>query len=276
MGQIWNDPWIAVATERGVGTGPWATTLPPPLPPPLPASVAFRCVPWPALTSEEQLTWLALVGTRWRPAVAAQRLVDAWLPMIVDSSGAIATCVLRPRGGPERLWLLETLRSKRGYGSTLMRQLMTWIWQRDGPFVLGFTWELTPFQLAGAWWSGWLAAAAAIEFGWIWRLPSACTFCPGAPVVVAPARFELPTLLRFGDAWAIVNDSGLCDGVGCVLDWRGDVPWATVAEAGGWSALWMRSAVSAGPKWLRTGEIVVVGLLNSAVPRCDRWITPEI
>jgi hypothetical protein len=157
-----------------------------------------------------------------------------------------------------------------------MRYLMTWIWKREGPFVLGFTWELTPLQLAGAWWRGWLAAAAAIEFGWIWRRPRDCSFCPGTPVEAGPARIELPTLLRFGPAWAIVNDSGLCDGVGCVLDWRGDVPWDLVAEAGGWSALWTRAASAPTPKWRRTGEVVVVGLLNSGAPVTPRWITAEI
>lgn len=276
MGHIWDDPWISVATVRGEAA-PWNTTLPPPSPPSLPANLRFRCVTWTILTESEKSAWLALVGTRWRPAIAGQRLDGAWIPLITDSSGSpVATCVLRPRGGEERLWLLETLRAKRGHGSTLMRHLMTWIWQREGPFVLGFTWELTPLALAGAWWRGWLAAAAAIEFGWIWR-SDGCSFCPGKPVTVGPARLELPTLLRFGDAWAIVNDSGLCDGVGCVLDWRGDVPWGHIAEAGGWSSLWLRASVAPSPKWRRTGEIVVVGLLNAAAAVApQRWITAEI
>lgn len=213
--------------------------------------------------------------------MAERRLEGAWIPLLVDISGEpVATCVLRPRGGAENLWLLETLRSRGGHASTLMRHLMHWIWQRDGPFVLGFTWELTAFQLVGAWWRGWLAAAAAIEYGWIWRAPpkEGCTFCPGSPVVATPARLEMPTLLQASDgAWAIVNDSGLCDGVGCVLDWRGDVDWSTVAAAGGWSSLWTRASDAPSPKWLRTGELVVVGLLNASAPVArERWVTAEI
>lgn len=279
MGQIWDDPWIAVATSRNGPGSYWNTTLPPPPPPPLPAGLVFRCVTWSELTDVEMESWLALVRTRWRPPVAGQRLAGAWIPRLVDASGApVATCVLRPRGGAENLWLLETLRARAGRASALMRHLMTWIWQRSGPFVLGFTWELTPLQLGGAWLRGWLAAASAIEFGWSWRPAEACAFCPGSPVVATPARLEMPTLLRFGSGgWVVVNDSGLCDGVGCVLAWRGEVPWDAVAVAGGWASLWLHAATAPSPKWRRTGEVVVVGLLNAAAPAGrERWITAEI
>jgi hypothetical protein len=273
MGQIWDDPWIIVATQRGDGI--WNTTLPPPTPPALPEGATFQCTQ--ALRDPQ--AWADFVRTGWGPSVLVSRLEGAWIPVILDSSGELlATCVLRPRGGVERLWLLETLRARRGFGSFLMRHVFAWL-GAAGPFVLGFTWELTVAELVGAYLRGWLRAAAAIEYGWIWRRERAdgCSFCPGEGV--DPHRrpvFELPTLLRFGSSWAIVSDSGLHDGMGNVQAWEGLVPWESVAEAGGWVSLWTRAATAPAPKWLRTGEIVVVGLVNSGSGRADRWITAEI
>jgi hypothetical protein len=270
MGLLWDDPWIHVATQRGEGRV-WNTTLPPPAAPALPDGATFQCTQ----TLRRVEAWADFVGTGWGASALIQRLEGAWIPQILDSSGELlATCVLRPRGSPERLWLLETLRARRGFGSLLIRHVFAWL-GAAGPFVLGFTWELTVTELAYAWWRGWLRAAAAIEYGWIWR--RGCSFCPGEGV--DPHRrpvFELPTLLRFGSAWAVVSDSGLHDGMGNVQAWEGAVPWTSVAEAGGWSSLWTRAGTSPAPKWLRTGEIVVVGLVNSGAERAQRWITAEI
>lgn len=278
MGQIWDDPWILIASTRTENSGPWNTTLPPPAAPPLSDGISFHCTTWPAPCAQ---VWADFVRTGWESPALAARLTGARVPILLDASGMLlATCVLRPRGGPERFWLLETLRARRGYGSILIRHVFAWLWAQGGPFVLGFTWELTVTELVWAWWRGWLRAAAAIEYGWIWRMPRAdgCSFCPGEGV--APHRrpvFELPTLLRFaGCGWAIVSDSGLHDGMGNVQAWGGIVPWDAVAEAGGWVSLWTRSVAAPAPKWLRTGEFVVVGLVNSAAPAPAHWITAEI
>lgn len=277
---IWDDPWIAVATARGDTGGPWCTTLPPP--PPAPDTGRFVCRRW---TDVSAIEWIDLVGTRWSPAELALRLRDAWIPLLYDeATGAlVATCVLRPCGGAENLWLLETLRARPRWGSRLMRYLMTWIWRadgREGPFVLGFTWELTIAQLAVAWWRGWLAAAATVEMGWQWRSSEGCGFCSAKQTEWQPLhpRFAEPTLFRQERGWAIVNDSGLGDGWGYVVAWHGDVDWAAVAAAGRWRSLWVRAQEAPTPKWTPTGELVVVGLLNSADGRSARrpWITAEI
>ena len=278
MGQIWDDPWIAVATARSApGPTPWNTTLPPPASPPLPAGLTFRCVTWPELTVAECESWLALVGTRWDLSVAGRRLKGAWIPLLVDLSGEpVATCVLRPRGGAENVWLLETLRARSGRASILMRHLMTWVWRRTGPFVLGFTWELSLAELIAAWWRGWMVSASAIEHGWTLIREGDCSFCTGSPVSWKKPRVLQPTLLQFHDAWCIVDDSGLCDTTGYVLAWSGDVPWDSVLTHGDWQKLWMRAVSRPTPKWRATGELIVVGYLNSAGAMPSRWITAEI
>jgi hypothetical protein len=278
---IWDDPWIAVATARGDTGTPWCTTLPPP--PPAPDTGRFECRRWAEVPAE---AWIERVGTRWSPAELELRLTDAWIPLLYDESGAlVATCVLRPRGGVENVWLLETLRAVPRWGSRLMRHLMTWIWLADSrgggnPFILGFTWELTVAQLAVAWWRGWLAAATTVEMGWMFRAEG-CSFCPSKNKETwqpLHPRFAEPALFQQGHAWAIVNDSGLGDGWGHVVAWRGDLDWSAVAERGRWRSLWVRSVDAPSPKWWPTGEFVVVGLLNSADGRPAQipWITAEI
>ena len=275
MGQIWDDPWVIVATQRGDQT-PWITTLPPPVAPALPEGILFMCTKGQPRCDLQ--TWADLVGTGWSPRVVAARLAEAWIPLLTDASGVpVATCVLRPQGGAERLWLLETLRAQRGLGAQLIRHVFAWLWAaNNGPFALGFTWELTVSELAYAWWRGWLRAAAAIEYGWIWRRAreDGCSFCPDTPY--HRPVFELPTLIRTDTGWAVLNDSGLNDGMAIVQAWGGIVSWESIADAGGWSSLWMRSVGAPAPKWRRTGEIVVVGLVNSGIGRAQRWITAEI
>jgi hypothetical protein len=278
---IWDDPWIAVATDHSGPARRFCTLLPPPRPT-LPAGLTFDC-----LTGTDIISllseWRDLVGTAWSLEALVARLVGAWVAVMRDGSGAlVGTCVLRSHrqidGG---LWLLETLRARHGVGTPLMRSVMTWIWDRAGPFMLGFTWELTAPQLAVAWWRGWLAAAAAVQFGWSWRRPqgeeNGCLFCPSKdkhhPLLMQPSLV--------GDA--VVTDSGLGDGWGYVLTLRssgGSPDWNAICERGGWkNGLWMRSTVAPpGDGWRPTGEIVVVGLLNcwdaASVPL--EWITAEI
>jgi hypothetical protein len=266
---IWDDPWIAAATDQGGPVRRFCTTLPPPVPD-LSAGLVFDCVGCDVL---DLVAWADLVRTRWTPAELRVRLQGAWIPCLWTRDGLVATCVLRPQGSR---WILETLKAQKGYGTPLMRSLMTWIWRRDGPFVLAYTWELTAAQLVGAWWRGWLASAAAFQYGWVWRTEeTGCTFCPEStgwkPVGPRPV---LPVTVD----GAVVSDSGLGDGWGYVAQWQGTPDWSVVAKKGGWRALWMRSLESPGPGWRWTGEFVVVGLLNHWGPPPDRldWLTAEI
>jgi hypothetical protein len=277
---IWDDPWIAAATDRSGPARTFCTLLPPPRPV-LPVGLTFTCLMTSDITATLWSEWRDLVGTTWDVEALVERLAGAWIAVMRDSSGTlVGTCVLRSRSGA--LWLLETLRAFKGVGTPLMRSVMTWIWDRGGPFMLGFTWELTGPQLVTAWWRGWLAAAATVQFGWSWRRPqgeeNGCLFCPSKDKHRPLLR--LPTLIG---GTTVVTDSGLGDGWGYVLAIRsssGTPDWTAVCERGGWrNGLWMRSASAPpGDGWRPTGEIVVVGLLNcwdtASIPL--EWITAEI
>jgi hypothetical protein len=268
---IWDDPWIAAATERRGSE--FCTTLPPP-PVVLPDGLRFRCLA--DGVGLQWDSWLALVRTTWSAEEAAGRLTGAWVAVLEEGEGEgarlVGTCVLRPRGGSR--WVLETLRGK-GYGSLLMRSVCSWIYERAGPFVLLFTWELRLPVLVVAWWRGWLRAAAAIEYGWMWSDASAgCGFCP---VVELGPRWSRPVLLRDTQGWAVVNDSGQRDGWGYVAAWGGVVDWAAIAKQGGWRRLWMRAPTCPdGGEWRWSGEFVVVGSLNAGSPVDVRWVTAEV
>jgi hypothetical protein len=266
---IWDDPWIAVATDQGGEPRTFCTTLPPPVPD-LPAGVVFKCV---RASDVDLAMWADLVRTRWTPAELLERLANTWIPCLETVDGLVATCVLRPQDGSR--WILETLKAQRGFGTLLMRSLMTWIWRYvNGPFVLAYTWELTAAQLMAAWWRGWLASAATFQYGWVWR-PSgdACTFCPEqepwnpvGPRPVMPIEVD----------GVILSDSGLGDGWGYISSYTGTPDWTAVAKKGGWRALWMRSA-EAPSGWRWTGEFVIVGLLNHwGEPGSLDWNTAEI
>jgi hypothetical protein len=270
---IWGDPWIAAATDRGGVERRFCTTIPPPLTV-LGTGQRFVCVRVADLNLQ---AWRDLVGTRWSDSALRARLVDAWIPCLyTEERGLVATCVLRPHA--DGLWLLETMRAIPGYGTPLMRSLMRWIYDYAGPFVLGFTWELTITQLCAAWWRGWLSAMAALQYGWAWSADG-CHFC-GAQDIWRPMmepRFTLPTCIQGVDWSVVVSDSGLGDGWGYVSRWKGTVDWAAVAREGEWKALWCRSQWAPAPKWNWTGEIVVVGLLNAWAPSTDMdWVTAEI
>jgi len=271
-GMIWDDPWIAVATAATEGR--WNTLLPPP-PPELSEGTMFCCVRFADLSGSKVQEWIDLVGILWSRAVLQERLTDAWIPLLYRDGELVGTCVLRPRADSLRpradslrsradsLWLLETLRA-RGAGTLLMRCLMTWIYRYNGPFVLGFTWELTAAQLSVAWWRGWLAAAAAIQYGWVWR-PSECSFCPEVHTTPHKPVFSMPMLFRDASGYAVITDSGIGDGWGHVVTVSGTPNWRSICEKGGWRALWCRALT--GPKgWRWTGEFIVFGLLNSAQP----------
>ncbi len=272
---IWDDPWIACATDHSGPARRFCTTIPPP-PPVLATGVRFDCRRFADIPIA---AWIDLVGTRWTPADLAVRLANAWIPCVWLHETLVGTCVLRQHAD---MWLLETLRARSGHGTPLMRSVMTWIWRHvDGPFVLGFVWELNAAQLVAAWWRGWLAAAAAIEYGWVWRTEETCGFCPEQTqwTPVSSSRLQMPTAV-IGKGWtAVVTDSGLGDGWGYVLAYKGVPDWSAIAAKGGWRSLWMRTSVAPSKMWRWTGEFVVVGLLNQWAPASQPervWITAEI
>lgn len=273
---IWNDPWIALATDRA-GAGPWCTTLAPPVPV-LPTGVTFQCRRWTDFTESERAAWAALVQTKWSDNALGARLADAWIPCLLQGSHLVGSCVLRPPTEGRPWWVLETLCARSGYGTPLMRSVMTWIYRHgDGPFALAYTWELTGAQLVAAWWRGWLQSMVALEYGWVWAA-AGCGWCPQQQTLSLPPRFTMPTLFREGDGWgAVVSDSGLGDGWGYVSVFWGAPAWDTIATRGGWSRLWIRAGTAPPGPWRWTGEFVVVGLLNwVAPPQNVSWTTAEI
>jgi hypothetical protein len=277
---IWNDPWIDMATSspaEGMGIAPFNTTLPPPKPT-LPPDLRFDCCAASSLSDTELSVWRNLVGTRWPLSGLRDRLEGAWIARIHMAERLVSTCVLRRSKDPT--WILETLVAKptgNGYATALTRSVMTWIYDRGGPFVLAYTWELSLAQLVWAKWRGWLKSAASVEYGWIWTAPGECNFC-GTNTNAYPVG---PAELRVIGDQVIMSDSGLGDGLGYVLgifEGAKNIDWISVVRAGGWRALWYRGHAAPAAGWSWTGEFVVVGLLNydgrSGIP--TRWLTSEI
>ena len=251
---IWGDDWTQVATQKSDGPQRFCTLLKPPRTK-LPDGIQFRIV------TEPTQDWLDLVGTRWSTEEAALRLTGSRVPCLFKGDELVATCVLRYQND---IWILETLRARKGWGTPLIRAVIPWIWdQTAGPFIMGYTWELSLPALIGAWWRDWLRSAAEIQYGWSWLLDSDdCNFCPNNAWEPLGPRLAMPTYFHDISGSAVVSDSGLMDGWGHVLTVKGVPDWSAVAKKGGWRRLWMRSAVSPGPGWSWTGEVVVVGLLN--------------
>lgn len=257
---IWDDPWAIAAMAGG--------TMLPPLNPPLKEGQRLEVLQSTGLVRYIH-EWIQLVGTQWMPHELLERLAGAWIPCLFQDSTLVATCVLRPTNG---MWILETLRGQKGFGTPLIRAVVSWIYSHDGPFSLGYTWELGIAGLIGAWARGWLGSAEAIHYGWSWS-SSQCGFCPSWH---PPPRFVLPTLFQSESGMAIVSDSGLRDGWGNVLTYKGNPDWHAIALEGRWKALWMHAP--SGPKeWTWTGEFVVVGVINKihGTPNIE-WITAEI
>lgn len=267
---IWGDPWTEIATQKS-GSGRFCTTLPPPRSP-LPLRFLDNQKP-----NQE---WLDFVRTRWTIEEAALRLTDAVIPCLFDDDGIlVATCVLRHRD----VWILETLRAVHGWGARFLRAVIPWLWfeKVGGPFIMAYTWELSLPGLLGAWWRGWLRSAAEIQYGWAWTSEGeSCGFCPDNGWEPVGPRLAMPTYFQdpSENGFAVISDSGLVDGWGYVLAFRGIPDWSTAAKKGGWKRLWMRRSVSPGPGWSWTGEFVVVGLLNynCGLRLSLEWITAEI
>jgi hypothetical protein len=289
-GMIWTDDWIEVATTRDRGTtGPYCTLIPPPRPT-IPAGFRFEVFHNVDAPLEY---WIPLVGTKWTTDVVRTRLQDAWVAYLWYNDGfpaeeskgemnatqtfLMATCVLRPQkntdAGNVQFWILESLVVEpglrgRGCGALLCRAVMSWIWDYVGPFILGFTWELSAAALAIAAMRGRLQASAAIHGGWIFTVPE---YQPRASRYTGLIKITTPD-----GGHATVTDSGLRDHYGYVLDVSGEIPWAAVAKKGGWQHLWMHSATCPGPEWKWTREFVVIGFLNANQPMPHHWITTEI
>lgn len=211
--------------------------------------------------------WIALVGTRWLPHQVLARLAGAWIPCLFQGDELVATCVLRPNG----LWILETLRARKGFGTPFLRSMVVWLYGYNGPFSLGYTWELSLVGLLGAWSRGWLTSAVQIQYGWSWSLT--CGFCSKG---LHEPRFIVPTVITTEKGVAVVSDSGLRDGWGHVQAYRGEPDWAQIASEARWTSLWMRASEKP-PGWTWTGEWVVVGVLNQIHGSyTTKWITAEI
>lgn len=254
---IWEDPWIDNPTTS------------PPEPPALPVGLEFRCV---RVSDMEPLflRWSLLVGTQWPAAALRKRLTGAWVALLVvsETSDPVATCVLRPGDG--WTWALETFvvaaeARGAGFGRLLLRHAVPWAWSQ-GCRSLVYTWELTLGPLLTAWRRGWLRTAVAYEWGWVLRSSggSGCNFCPvAAAVSQGPAE---PLLFGARGTYAVVSDSGLCDGWGYVMLTSGDGSvdfWNSIMQKGGWRALWYRGPSAPGSGWRWSGEVVVVGVIGA-------------
>jgi len=283
---IWDEPWTIVACQPG------GTTIPPPRTP-LETGQRFTC--FSGGKGLDLQIWADFVGTTWSVEELAQRLEGAWVACLFNNDFLVATCVLRPPDSRRQAWLLETLRAKSGFGRTLIRAVIPWLFYDksvgpassvlglQGPFTMTYTWELSLPALVGAFLKGWLRSAAAIHYGWVWSPPSleegvACGFCQTKRWEPIGPRLTLPTLFRdgSGSAAAVVSDSGLGDHWGYVSIVRGAPNWSDIAAKGGWRVLWYRGSVAPeGFRW--SGEIVVVGLLNHrGGPVALEWISSEI
>ena len=255
---IWDDPWTIVASQPG------GTRLPPPRYP-LRDGLSFRAV---QVTDLSLNIWIDLVGTLWSVAELSLRLEGAWIPCLYDGDRLVATCVIRQKPG---VWILETLRARKGFGSPLLYSTIPWLFGLDPTkqTVLGYTWELDGPGLLAAWWRGWITATSTVQYGWVWSgVGAGCSFC-------GRRREALPMLFQDASGSAVVSDSGLADGWGYVSMICGAPNWTAIAERGGWTFWWTRSTL--GPKgWIWTGEFVVVGFLNCLeIPTLD-WVTAEI
>jgi len=262
IGMIWDDPWLLCAL------GPGGTRLPP-LPVVLGVGQRLEVVNPDTLVPYLDM-WISLVGTKWLPHEVLARLAGAWIACLFQDSELVATCVLRPQSN---LWILETLHARKGFGTPLLRSIVYWLYMRVGPFSLGYIWELSIGGYMTAWYRGWLRSANAIHYGWSFPVHG-CGFCP---VSWHPRpRYILPTFFQTASGCAIVSDSGLRNGWGNVLAYRGDPDWHTIGVKVRWRSLWMH-AIS-GPKgWKWTGEVVIIGVLNALHQSTNlAWITAEI
>jgi hypothetical protein len=275
---IWDEPWTIVACQPG------GTTIPPPRTP-LEADQRFACVRGHKFLQNnvDLQVWADFVGTTWLVEELAQRLECAWIACLFNKDFLVATCVLRPPDKHRGAWLLETLRAKSGYGRTLIRAVIPWLFDKSGgPFTMTYTWELSLPALVGAFLKGWLRSAAAIHYGWVWspsnesKESEGCGFCPSTRWEPIGPRLTLPTLFRDGSGSAVVSDSGLGDHWGYVSVIRGSPDWSSIVAKGGWRVLWYRGSVAPeGFRW--SGEFVVVGLLNHrGGPVALEWISSEI
>jgi hypothetical protein len=262
---IWDEPWTQIALQPG------GTTIPPPKTP-LEAGQRFEVV---TASKLDLGLWADFVGTRWTREELAQRLEGAVMPCLWYRDQLVATCVLRRSQG---VWILETLRAKKGNGRALLRATVPWLYAAAaGPFTMMYVWELSLPGLVSAWARGWLTSATRLQYGWSWTEEGApCGFCPDQRWEPLGPRLTLPTLFQDTSGSAVVSDSGLGDGWGYISTVRGAPNWSAIAKKGDWRHLWIRSeAGPAGFRW--SGEFIVVGALNHrGGPLPSEWITAEI
>jgi GNAT superfamily N-acetyltransferase len=269
---IWSDPWIDIATTRTKSESPYCTLLPPQRVP-LPPNIIYQSMTIADLPIHD---WKRLVGTRFENSEIERRLQGAWIPCLWLDNQLIATCVLRPQAVRDvNLWVVETLvvhtgYRGQGYGRMLMREFMTWVWRCTGPFVLGFTWELTLTGLLSVYRNGWYKAIASLEYGWGWW--------------GVPRCFEdhTETSEKVTES-VIVTDSGLGDRTGFVVSGMNltGVCWSCVAQRGGWKSLWCHAAKKPeryDDPWGWSREWIAIGFLNANHPEelPTQWGTSDL
>lgn len=274
---IWSDPWIEVATTPSIYR-PLCTRLPPPQFT-MHEDIQFKVYNMNTSSNSSLIPiWNKYIQTSWTTEQLKERLQNAWIACIQpkQSKSILATCVLRNRyhdGVPfcilETLYVTPTQRHK-GYGALLMRCVMRWLWEKNGPFILGYIWELTPSEFMYAWWRGWLSSVAEIRLGWSWKSQQIQQIQQQQKQSSLPLRFHT----QEGDRFVVISDSGLGDGIGYIQDCSGTIDWNAIAVRGGWKGLW--SSIRQSKEWKWSGEIVVIGLLNYCGQSMPSFRSPEI
>jgi len=232
---MWSDPWTCVAR-----TG--RTLLSPP--PPNMSDCTMILQTRDSLPS----SWTDLVGTSLAPNIIHSRLESCLVPCLYRDSNLVATCVFRPHPTDIGVYAIETFVAQKGhkYGRLLLHSAIYEMYQRIGPHAYVFIWELTVFQLIGAYMKGWLTSMVSLEYGWMY-------LCLGNQKM---------------DDRITYLESGIDDVVYC-----SPAPVTPYLKKRG--KVWTISSICPGPGWSWTGEFIITGNLNASAP-IQRWFTTEI
>lgn len=261
---IWDDPWCVVAA-----TQPGGTTLPPiryELPPHLHFALLDRA------NEEDLKEWTAFVGSRLPLHEVLRRLEDAHIPLLRKDNRIVSTCVLRHI--KQDLWMLESLTATHGFATPLLRQVMPYIFERQGGrFSLAYTWELTIWGFIGAWFKGWLSTIVSVRQGFVYKGEKEGKE-KGERKKEGEGKEEKEKRegkerkeKKRGGVWT-VHTSSKDPEVGEVTYIAGDPRWSLLR----YKMLWTCASVA--PRgWESTGEIVVLGCLNRRSSQTVEWPT---
>lgn len=151
---LWSDAWTEVAVQGG-------TRLPPP--PPVHRDLTFVMKDRDSVDLNRE--WVPFVQTKM---AVYNRLANCLIPCLYKDSTLVGTLVFRHID--TNRWAIETLvaRPQRcGYGGYLIHAAIHALYERVGPHMLVYVWELRAPQLWLAYWKGWLKSMVAMEYGWI-------------------------------------------------------------------------------------------------------------